>query len=246
MQNQKVIEQLGYTAKEAKVYLASLSLGEAHISDIAARVKMPRSSVQLIADKLHEDGLMNFYVMRRYKYWVAEKPARLLENLKRREEIIEGALPELSAIRRASRKRVLRDKNYRKSIALFSVCAEASRQPVLIANSDAEIEFVNSAWQVQFGYTLDEVRGKNPRIVKSSNTPKSVYTEMWRALDADKMFQSTKIINKCKDGSFLKLRTTIFPVHHGNRTFFIQILNVISSGEDLDSLHKNFIQTAQD
>jgi len=38
MQYQKVIEQLGYSPREAKVYLASLRLGEAHISDIAEKV----------------------------------------------------------------------------------------------------------------------------------------------------------------------------------------------------------------
>jgi len=66
MQNQKVLELLGYTSKEAKVYLTVLS-GECYVSDIAARVKMPRSSVQIIADKLHAEGLLNFCSMRRYK-----------------------------------------------------------------------------------------------------------------------------------------------------------------------------------
>lgn len=98
MQIQKVIEQLGFSAKEAKVYLAALHLGESHISDIAAKVNMPRSSVQMIVDTLHKEGLMNFYVMRRYKYWVAESPERLLANLKKREEIMREALPALLAI----------------------------------------------------------------------------------------------------------------------------------------------------
>ena len=108
MQNQKVIEQLGYSPKEAKVYLASLSLGEAHISDIADKAKIPRSTAQVIVDRLQKDGLMNFYVMRRYKYWVAEKPERLLDMLKQREAIIETALPKLVAIRQESKIEVMK------------------------------------------------------------------------------------------------------------------------------------------
>src|SRR3989344_8904944 len=111
MQIQKVIEQLGYTLKEAKVYLAALGLGESHISDIAARVKMPRSSVQSIVDGLHKDGLMNFYVQRRYKYWIAENPERLLANHKRREEAMRAAMPELTALRKATRGKAKTDEN---------------------------------------------------------------------------------------------------------------------------------------
>ena len=228
MQNQKVIEQLGYSTKEAKVYLASLSLGEAHISDIADKVKMPRSSVQFIVDRLHDDGLMNFYVMRRYKYWVAEKPEQLLENFQKREQIILDALPQLAELRKKARKRKRYDKQYLKSVEMFSALADATSIAVLITNKDAEIEYVNTVWEKQLGYTFEEVYRKNPRLLKSEKTSPNVYEEMWKALNAGKMFQSNKIINKRKDGTFFKLMTTIFPVQHGSRTFFIQILDDIS------------------
>src|SRR3989338_5085617 len=159
MQTQKIIEQLGYTAKEAKVYLASLGLGECHISDIAEKVKIPRTSAQAIVDKLYKDGLMNFYVMRRYKYWVAENPERLLSNLKKREEMMREALPRLNALRKENRENK-RFPNPSQSIGLFHMLADASSQPVLITNENIEIEYVNSAWEDQFGYPLSEVHGK--------------------------------------------------------------------------------------
>jgi len=37
MQYRKVIEQLGYSPKEAKVYMTALRLGEALVSDIAQK-----------------------------------------------------------------------------------------------------------------------------------------------------------------------------------------------------------------
>lgn len=99
MRLQQVIERLGYGKNEAKVYLALLSLGEALVSDIATKCKMPRSSVQSFLEKLHEDGLANFYERRRYTYWVAENPAHLLALLREREDELRAVMPQLEAMR---------------------------------------------------------------------------------------------------------------------------------------------------
>ena len=240
MQNQKVLEQLGYSANEAKVYLTSLAMGEAHVSDIAEKAKIPRSTVQVIVERLHEDGLMNFYVMRRYKYWVAEKPEQLLESLKKREEAVAAALPKLSAIREAGRNNNKNDAFYKKSLGLLRACSDASHQPTLITNSDVEIVYANAAWQEQFGYTLEEVHGENPRMFQSGQTPQSEYTTMWKKLKADSLFQSDKIIDQRKDGTHFNLLTTIFPVQHGNRKFYTQILNEMTDKEHVSTLHKTF------
>ena len=82
MQTRKVIEGLGYTPHEAKVYLAALELGECLATDVAQKAKLPLSSVQIILTALHRDGLINFYTRKHHKYWVPEDPARLLARLK--------------------------------------------------------------------------------------------------------------------------------------------------------------------
>ncbi len=221
MQLQRTIEQLGYSPNAAKVYLAALSLGEAHVTDIAEKTKLPRTSVQAIVEMLHADGLMNFYVARRYKYWVAENPERLLANLKRREETVREALPELAALRLSSRG--TRAKKSANGYSLFRALANAISQPVLIANENAEIVYVNSQWEKHFGYSCAEVRGKNPRMLQSGKTPQAVYDTMWKMLNAGTMFQSDEIIDKRKDGSTFTLRTTMFPVRHGGRVSYVQI-----------------------
>lgn len=99
MHTQHVIEQLGYRPNEAKVYLAALSLGEARVSAIAAKVKLPRSSVRMYIDTLHKNGLMNFYMRRHHACWVAENPERLLARLREREAEVRAALPRLLALR---------------------------------------------------------------------------------------------------------------------------------------------------
>lgn len=241
MQAQKIIEQLGFSAKEAKVYLAALGLGECHISDIAEKVKLPRTSVQVIVDKLHKEGLMNFYVMRRYKYWVAEDPERLLHNLKQRENLVEEALPRLSALKRSGRSKTSRKNSH--SFELFRTLADTASQPVLIANGEIEIEYVNEVWEKQFGYTLEEVRGENPRMLKSGKTPDAVYKKMWQALNDEKMFQTDEIIDKRKNGTFFNLLTTIFPARHEGSIFFIQILDDITERKRVEALRQKFSKT---
>lgn len=242
MQIQKVIEQLGYTAKEAKIYLAALSLGEAHISDIAEKVKMPRSSVQVTADKLHKDGLMNFYVMRRYKYWVAENPERLLARLKQQQEVMREAMPALFALKNASRRKQPTNTKIKTELGLFRVLADSSPQPIIIANENIEIQYVNTAWEKLFGYSLKEIHGKNPRILKSGKTPDEVYRHMWSALHAEKMFQTEEIIDKRKDGTFFSLLTTIFPIRHNGFLFYIQILDDNTERKQVEVLKQKFLQ----
>lgn len=237
MNTQKVIELLGYSAKEAKVYLAALSLGEAHISDIAAKVKLPRTSVQVIADKLHKGGLMNFYIMRRYKYWVAESPERLLTTLKNHEELIHEAMPVLTALRTASWNKRKTKVPLRADWEPFRIIGDTARQAVMITSAKVEIIYVNNHWEKLFGYSLNEVAGENPRIVHSDKTPKDIYMTMWEALHNEKLFQSDAFIDKKRDGTPVPIRTTIFPVQHNGKLFYIQLLDDITEEKRLAALN---------
>jgi PAS domain S-box-containing protein len=246
MQNQKVIERLGYSPKEAKVYLASLMLGEAHISDIAHKVDMPRSTVQTIAERLHEDGLMNFYVMRRYKYWVAEDPNQLLSTLKEREEMVEEAIPNLVALKQKARQRIKDFKQLEDLTPLKNV-ADGMHQPVLVANSDTEIRYVNEAWQTLFGHELDEMIGHPTTVLRSGKTPPAEYERLWRTLRADKLFESDSIIDQKKDGTTFTLFTIIFPVTYGNRKFYVQILeDRPKQNDEVHAIKKEFTEAIKE
>jgi len=245
MQAQKVIEHLGYSASEAKVYLATLALGEAHISDIAAKAKLPRTSAQALVDKLHKDGLLNFYVERRYKYWVAENPERLLARIQRREDTLRGMLPALDTLRRQALRRGSTRSARTHDIGFFRILADGSNQPILVTNSESGIEYVNSAWERQFGYALEEVRGKDPRILQSGLTKAAEYERLWKALEKGALFQSSEIIDKRKDGTHVAVLTTIFAVEHNGARYYVQILeSTDGSNGRADVLRKRFLNAA--
>jgi sugar-specific transcriptional regulator TrmB len=99
MHIKSVIEQLGYSSQEAAVYLAALELGGSTATDIAAKARLPRTTVNLIITALSKKGLMNAYIQRKRKIWAAENPERLMITLKEREAALKLVLPELQSLR---------------------------------------------------------------------------------------------------------------------------------------------------
>ena len=94
-----VIEQLGYSPHEVDVYLASLQLGGSTITEIAGKAKLPRTTAGEIIEALRRKGLMNAYLNRRRRVWVAENPEKLIISLKEREAALKMILPQLQSLR---------------------------------------------------------------------------------------------------------------------------------------------------
>lgn len=98
MHIQTVLQQLGYQPNQVKIYLECLKMGEATIATIAEQVAMPRTTVTELLAEMHKQGLMNFYVRRGHKYWLAENPEKLLTTIKEREAALKTILPQLQAM----------------------------------------------------------------------------------------------------------------------------------------------------
>lgn len=95
-----VLEQLGYTRNEARIYLAALGVEEATVAELARRANLPRSSAQATLLGMRAKGLMQYYTRRRRRFWAAENPDRLLLALREREAMLRSMIPELKAKRR--------------------------------------------------------------------------------------------------------------------------------------------------
>ena len=105
MHLQQKIEHAGLDAHEASVYLASLALGEASLSDLARTAKLPRSSCADAILRLRKKELLQFYVKRRRKIYVAADPDMLFGRLQDAETAFREALPELRALGSGNRRR---------------------------------------------------------------------------------------------------------------------------------------------
>ncbi len=82
----------------------------------------------------------------------------------------------------------------------LSLAVEQNPCSIVITDLDGAIEYVNAHFTRVTGYTLDEVRGRNPRILKSDLTPPQTYVDMWDAVTHGRPWRG-ELTNRKKDGS---------------------------------------------
>ncbi len=122
---------------------------------------------------------------------------------------------------------------------------ESASDAMVITDTDGHIEYVNPAWQRLNGYTLSEVVGKKPSIVKSGRTNSTLYIRLWDTITNGKPFNSEEVINKRKDGSLYAAHVSIYPVVSNGRTVnFVGIAQDISERKERDHLRSEFISLA--
>lgn len=82
----KILEKIGLSEKEAKVYLATLELGQDSVQNIAKKAGVNRPTAYFILEKLMELGLISTLEHGKKTLFVAESPKELdnlIENEKR-------------------------------------------------------------------------------------------------------------------------------------------------------------------
>jgi diguanylate cyclase (GGDEF)-like protein/PAS domain S-box-containing protein len=99
----------------------------------------------------------------------------------------------------------------KKQISLLSHVVEQIPVAVLITDPEANIEFVNHAFELTTGYHAAEVVGKTPRILQSGNTSPGLYMDMWQALTKKKSWKG-ELQNLRKNGEIYWERLHIAPV----------------------------------
>jgi len=95
MDNQILLQELGLEEKEAKVYLALLSLGEATATKVSAKTNLDRTLMYQLAGKLIEKGLVSYIIKNNVKYFSAANPKKLIQDLKEKEKQLQKAMPSL-------------------------------------------------------------------------------------------------------------------------------------------------------
>lgn len=84
-------------------------------------------------------------------------------------------------------------------IQMYANAFENSGEAMLISDKNNKIVNVNSAFTRETGYELDDVAGKNPRLLSSGQTPIETYQEMWEDLN-DQGFWQGELWDRRKDG----------------------------------------------
>lgn len=110
----------------------------------------------------------------------------------------------------------------------ISQAIKQSPTSILITNLQGDIEYVNPKYCEISGYSLKEVIGKNPRILKSGFTPVEEYKDLWKTIEEGKDWQG-EFLNKRKDGSLFWEHASISAIKNTSG----EIINYLAVKEDV-------------
>lgn len=92
------LQDLGLSQEEATVYLTVLELGGSFASVIARKAKIPRVNCYYVLENLRKRGLVTSNIKGSVKFFVAEPPQVLVNQMEQKFERAQNMLPELLSV----------------------------------------------------------------------------------------------------------------------------------------------------
>ncbi len=93
----------------------------------------------------------------------------------------------------------------------LAAAVEHASDSIIITDAAGSIEYANPAFERVSGYSLDQVVGRNPRILKSGRQPPAFYRAMWRRLTSGSTWSGT-LVNRRQDGTLYEEEATLSPI----------------------------------
>jgi PAS domain S-box-containing protein len=102
-------------------------------------------------------------------------------------------------------------KKAEEKVKLLSRAVESSSVSITITDSEGKIIYTNPFFSKITGYSLEEVQGKNPRILKSGFHSKEFYKKLWNTILSGKDWTG-EFQNKRKNGELYWVNAVISPI----------------------------------
>jgi len=118
-------------------------------------------------------------------------------------------------------------------IKLLSRAIEQSPVIVMITNKDGDIEYVNPKFTNTTGFTMDEIIGQNPRLLRSGEQSHAFYKELWTTILSGKDWHG-QFHNKTKNGDLYWENAAISSIKDNKG----QISHFIAIKEDITEMKK--------
>ena len=118
---------------------------------------------------------------------------------------------------------------------LLTTAIEQAAESVVITDSSGSIQYVNSAFLKNYGYTREEVVGQNPRILKGGRYGENFFQDMWAIITSGKVWHG-RFHNVRKDHSTILEEAIISPVldPSGTTSQFVKVARDVTYEVDLE------------
>ena len=145
---------------------------------------------------------------------------------------------------------VLQHKGTEEIMRIQSAALEASTNGIVITNKNGTITWANPAFSELTGYSMQEIMGENPRVLKSGQHSPEFYQDLWGKISSGEAWQG-EIINQRKDKSLYTEEQTITPTRNkeGEITHFIAIKKDITRRKEFEkalATERNLLRTLID
>ena len=121
-------------------------------------------------------------------------------------------------------------------IRQLSLAVEQSPVSIVIADTEGAIEYTNPKFTSLTGYTAEEAKGQNPRILKAGDLPDELYKTLWETIVAGYEWKG-ELHNKKKNGDLYWESASISPIKDaaGSITHFLAVKEDITDRKKLEA-----------
>jgi diguanylate cyclase (GGDEF)-like protein/PAS domain S-box-containing protein len=127
-------------------------------------------------------------------------------------------------------------KQVEEQLRIFFHAVEQNPAAIVITDPNGGIEYVNPHFTRLTGYTLNEMRGKTPRILKSGETSDDTYKTLWQTIKAGQVWEG-EVLNRKKNEELYWVNELIAPVldENGVATHFVAMQQDITERKHTES-----------
>ena len=131
---------------------------------------------------------------------------------------------------------ITEQKRSQEALQQLSLAIEQSPISVVITDPQGNISYVNHKFSECTGYSREEVRGKNPRILNAGQCPAQMYERLWSTITQGRVWHG-EFCNRKKSGEIFWESATITPITNqkGEITHFLAVKEDITEKRALES-----------
>jgi PAS domain S-box-containing protein len=136
-------------------------------------------------------------------------------------------------------------RQHEEQLRLQGAALEAAANGITITERNGKVIWVNPAFTRLTGYSIEDVIGGNPRILKSGKQDRGFYENLWKTILSGEIWHG-ELVNRRKDGQLYTEEMTIAPLRgqQGEISHFIAIKQDVSERKQHELEHEAIITVA--